>query len=126
MPKCTWRDKPGSPENCVVLADAGEDMCPRHKMMKVALGDIQTAKDLKAAVNRKHHGPQPKSRRELLEQGYAFIGNDTCECGKAIEYWRTPNKKVAPYDSMATLESPSNSHFIFCRQGLNKYYRRAS
>ncbi len=123
---CQFREKPGLDPVCKVMPAEGKEMCPRHLLIDAQRQMVAHEKEKKKLLERKHHGPQPKTRRELIEQGYQFVGNDTCVCGKPIEYWRTPNQKVAPYDRMPNAESAANSHFQFCRDGLKNYYRRAS
>jgi hypothetical protein len=67
----------------------------------------------------------PKTREELIEQGWRKIGSKTCdakECGVALEMWRNPKT-----DRVSTMEvDPFTPHFALCparnqfRKGQNR------
>lgn len=116
MSKCTWRDKPGPDESCGLLAVVNGTMCPRHEFLAKLKLEADLEKERLALVKRKlHQSGWPKSRQELIERGYQFTGNNTCrECGKPMEWWRTPNGRSAPYDPMPEICSAANSHFATC------------
>lgn len=125
MAKCIWREKPGSDENCPVMADAGEEYCPRHGFMKglaVAKKDRKEGEKARAIGTRS----QTNTRGGLLRLGYLYLGNDTCSgCGLAIEWWRTvPKLRRAPFDPMADENSVAVSHFATCKVAGN--FRRAN
>ena len=113
---------------CGMAAEEGSDLCPRHKFLRGMEVEKQTEKDRQAHLERsvKHSGHGlPKTRAELLARGYQYIGNRECTgCGAAIELWRTPNQRTAPYDPMPQIDSHATSHFATCTKASQ--FRRAS
>lgn len=123
MPKCQWREKPGLDPVCTTLASAGEDYCPRHGFLAKDRENKALEKERKLLVERKIVKAMPKSRREMLEQGYQPTGNGTCRmCHVPIEWWRTPNGSKSPHEPMPELDSPMLSHFATCP--FEKQFRR--
>jgi hypothetical protein len=129
MPDCTWtKTKTGKVvETCRVMAQDGSAFCPRHGFLfNVALKEEQEKGALKrlqaSEQNLSNRGP--RTRLQHLSAGYVFTGSTTCRCGKAIEWWTTPDRKNAPYNPMPEPTSPAVSHFVTCtRKGE---FRRAS
>ena len=127
MPKCQWREKPGLEPVCAVLPDAGAEMCPRHAFLdaqrKQGAANKEAAKQAVAGLGLK--GPGPRTRAELLQRGYVFTGSGACRgCGAAIEWYRTPNLRTAPYNQMPHDASFAVSHYATCKQA--QHFRRAS
>lgn len=122
MPKCTWRDHPGSPENCNTAPDAGQPYCPRHTFMAELAAK---KKDVRDQVKANGYGKNPKDRMELLRRGFHFVGSSECSgCNKRIEWWDTPKGKKAPYNAMPLDTSPALSHFVTCTNA--NHFRRTA
>ena len=125
MAKCKWRDKPGSAENCGLLAEAGGELCPRHKYLQQLRDRDEEEKHRKRVLARKVVTSMPHTRRELIERGYQLTGSGNCRaCDQHIEWWRTPNGNSAPYDPMTDADSVARSHFATCTHA--NQFRRAS
>ena len=124
MPDCQWRDKPGSVPSCKTLVNAGEEFCPRHKFLAQQSQAEQVERERIARLKREVHTVRPEHRRQMLELGFQFIGNDICACGYPIEWWRTLNQREAPYEPMPELTSPSRSHFAYCKRAFEKKWKR--
>ena len=124
MPSCQWRDKPGLDPMCKTMPNPGEEMCPRHKLLDQARQSQQQEREREKLLKREVVRRNPETRRGMLEQGYQFIGNDVCVCGNALEWWRTPNQREAPYEPMKELESPSVSHYRYCKRAFDKRYTK--
>lgn len=55
----------------------------------------------------------PKTREEMIEQGYQKLSEKKCEakeCGAAIEMWRTPNRAAMPMNATGDFVT----HFATC------------
>ena len=125
--KCEWRDKPGGPEICGTLRQAGSKFCPRHTF----LANVAQQKNEDKQANKIEAGiagvdkKLPATRRGMIERGYVYTGNNTCSgCGAAIEWWKTPNQRSAPFDPMPLEYSFSRSHFATCTRRAD--FRKAS
>lgn len=61
--------------------------------------------------------PFPKTRDELVAQGYKFSNHTRCKsCQETIEFWETPRGKKMPFDHMQESSSPTISHFSTCQE----------
>lgn len=111
---------------CGLEAEAGSELCPRHKFL---LG-VKQQEELNAHLNRNvsHKGQGlPQTRAELIRRGYQYVGNKICNstaCKKPIELWRTPNQHLAPYNPMPDADSHAQSHYVTCARA--DAFRRAS
>ncbi len=124
MPDCQWRDKPGSAPNCKTLVNAGEEYCPRHKFLQGQREAEGLEKERIARVKREVHTVKPETRRQMIEIGLQYIGNDVCACGRPIEWWRTLNQRDAPYEPMLEVTSKAVSHFAYCKRAFEKKWKR--
>lgn len=116
MPACPWAPKNKPLQVCGLLTQEGSIYCPRHTFLhNIAQQEAANKEAAKADEKRSRVTAMPKTRNELLQQGYVHVNNATCSgCHKAIEWWSTPNAKRAPYDPMPELDSPAVSHFATC------------
>ena len=122
--KCTYRDKPGGPETCQLLTQDGSKYCPRHTFLHNVAAEKKRDKEL--AMRDGKRG-LPADRAEMLRRGYVYTGNRACTestCKKPIEWWRTPNGKMAPYDPMPDEASHSRSHYASCTRAAS--FRRTA
>lgn len=115
---------------CGLAAVEGSDRCPRHKAIRDAKAQSESDKvlsdHLKRNVSFKGQG-LPKTRAELLQRGYLYVGNKLCDspgCRAPIEMWRTPNQKIAPFNPMPEMESHAQSHYATCNRAAD--FRRPS
>jgi uncharacterized Zn finger protein (UPF0148 family) len=110
---------------CQLLTQENSIYCPRHTFLHNIVAQEERDKETaKADAKKQRQDSAPKTRGELLKQGYEHIDNAACHgCHKAIEWWKTPNAKRAPYDPMPEFESPAVSHFATCKHAVD--FRRA-
>jgi hypothetical protein len=69
----------------------------------------------------------PKTRAELVEQGYTFQSRGECagrNCKSQLEWWTTPAGKSMPLDPMDEDGSPVTTHFYTCPDGAEFKRRR--
>ncbi len=53
----------------------------------------------------------PETRRELLRAGYKFLNNSKCKsCDAPIEWWKTTNGKLLPFNPMADDNALAKKH----------------
>lgn len=119
MGVCQYRAKPGLDPVCRTMTAPEATLCPRHEFLVQV---EKEARDIKAA-KKSHKEVVPNTRIGLLKKGYVFIGSNPCkskECGRMVEWYRTPNNKNAPFDPMPHEDSPAISHFATC-----EVYKRA-
>ncbi len=123
MPKCQFRIKPGLDPICTVMPDAGEEYCPRHIFLQGQREAEALEKERIARVKREVHTVKPETRRQMIEIGLQYIGNDVCACGRPIEWWRTLNQRDAPYETMPEVTSKATSHFAYCKRAFEKKWK---
>ncbi len=116
MASCKHRDKPGGPETCQLMAAAGSDFCPRHGFLQNLAAEAKRDKALqKQQKARDGSGGMPQTREQLLRRGYEYHGNRQCVgCHELIEWWKTPQGNMAPFNPMPEITSHCTSHFATC------------
>lgn len=106
---------------CGLLAQAGRIYCPRHTFLHNIAAQQEREKELAKPTR---VTALPKTRADLLAQGYEHVNNSVCSgCHARVEWWKTPKDKRAPYDPMPEMDSPAVSHFATCKRSSD--FRRA-
>lgn len=122
MPKCTWRNRPGDPEECRVIASVGASMCPRHEFMTELAKQKQLSKEQAKANGA---SGSLRNRGELIRRGYLAKGYGSCKgCNQQVEWFATPKGHNAPYNLMLHDNSPAVCHFATCTRA-NSFRRSA-
>lgn len=59
--------------------------------------------------------PFPKTRDEMVAQGYKFSNHGQCKaCKEQLEWWETPAGKRMPFNLMQDGSSEAVTHFRTC------------
>lgn len=127
MSQCQYRAKPGDPVSCKMLPEPGTEYCPRHGFLIQAQSEERARKAEAKSLSKAHgiDGKLPRNREFLLRGDYSFRGNGSCSgCAEPVEWWKTPNKRMAPFNPMPEIYSPAVSHFATCKEAGK--FRRAS
>lgn len=122
----TGKARDGKDVLCGRVAQEASAFCPRHTFLHNVKLQEQNEKDQKRAVTKRaaHAGPA-STREEMLRRGYQFRGTRECSgCKEHIEWWMTPNGRMAPYNPMPELTSHATSHFATCNRAVS--FRRVS
>lgn len=122
MAACSFMEKK---KTCGLMTQEGSIYCPRHTFLhNVAQKEAADKEFAKENAKRERMSTGPKTQRELKAAGYRFTGSGTCDgCKQHIEWWQTPSDRRAPYNTMATEDSPAVSHFATCAKARD--FRRA-
>jgi hypothetical protein len=112
---------------CGKACQDGSDLCPRHTFLATVNQHAQGHREHAQAQAKAAgvSGIQPNTRAGMIAKGYVFTGNSSCRnCGRPIEWWKTPNGRQAPFDPMPDAASFAKSHFASCPAAAS--FRRAS